>query len=325
MCTSITLESFDNYHFIGRTMDIEYDFQQSTLCIPRDYLWTNRYDKSFHHNRYAIIAMGCVVENHPLLADGMNEVGLAITALNFPTYCVYEQPNSNSISAYDVVLQLVGSCKTTQEAKQQLESCAIIDYPFNKELPLPSLHWMIYDKSGTCLVVEITKNGKKIYDNPVGVLSNAPTFDYHLMSLHRYSGLSNKNPASTLWGNYKMQGDGVGLGMMGIPGDFYSNSRFVRASCLREFSNTNKNKEKTLSNLFHILDNVAMISGVACCNNLHHTAIYTCVMSLDTGTYYYKTYDNSSWNATSFDRMNLNKKDITVFTYFNTPTIHYYK
>ncbi|WP_434101469.1 linear amide C-N hydrolase [Enterococcus faecalis] len=64
---------------------------------------------------------------------------------------------------------------------------------FSDELPLSPLHsndgcWLIKSNDRiTSIVVESTKEGLRVFDNPVGVLTNNPTFDYQYCCFPRFS------------------------------------------------------------------------------------------------------------------------------------------
>lgn len=50
----------------------------------------------------------------------------------------------------------------------------VLNTPFSDKLPLASLHWIISDSTQS-ITVESVIDGIKIYDNPVGVLTNNPS------------------------------------------------------------------------------------------------------------------------------------------------------
>ena len=56
------------------------------------------------------------------------------------------------------------------------------------KLLLP-LHASVHDASGRSIVLEFTKEGPKVYDNGPGVLTNAPTFDWHETNLRNFVNL----------------------------------------------------------------------------------------------------------------------------------------
>src|SRR5699024_1112390 len=57
-------------------------------------------------------------------------------------------------------------------------------------LPMP-FHYAVHDAQGQSLVIEFHHGQRTIYDNPVGVLTNAPQFSWHLTNLNNYTYLSN--------------------------------------------------------------------------------------------------------------------------------------
>ena len=52
---------------------------------------------------------------------------------------------------------------------------------------------MIADETGS-IVVESMADGLKIHDNPVGVLTNNPSFEMQMFNLNNYMHLSEKQP-----------------------------------------------------------------------------------------------------------------------------------
>jgi hypothetical protein len=78
-------------------------------------------------------------------------------------------------------------------------------------------------------VIEPLNKGLKIYDNPLGVVTNAPTFDWHMTNLRNYINLSATNVPAVDMGGITLAQFGQGSGLRGLPGDFTPPSRFVRA------------------------------------------------------------------------------------------------
>src|SRR5699024_8999025 len=61
--------------------------------------------------------------------------------------------------------------------------------PLAEDLPLAPLHWHIADGAGA-LVLEATREGVRLYDDPVGVLTNNPPFPLHQVNLSQYQHLT---------------------------------------------------------------------------------------------------------------------------------------
>ena len=170
-----------------------------------------------------------------------------------------------------------------------LKTIAIADIPFSAEAPNTPLHWHIADSSGS-LVAEPTAEGLKLYDDPVGVLTNNPALPFHLTNLRQYLHLTAHYPESSF--GAKLTAFGRGFGAIGLPGDFSPTSRYVRAAFLKYNSPPEKEESRRCSQLLRVLDNLAMPRGAVITDDgRQELTAYTCCMS---GTKYrYKTYYGS--------------------------------
>lgn len=283
MCTSIALrrESL----FFGRNMDIDYNFGERVVLTPESYP-LNFKSTPPCEKHYAIIGMAAVFDSYPLYADGMNENGLCIAALKFQNnahYCNSASNGKTMVAPYELIPYVLGKCRNLNEAKALLSGIDISDIPFNDNLPLSPLHWHIADNSGS-ITVERTKTGMNVYDNPSDVLTNNPPFPFHLQNLAMYSRLSPEYET----GNEEFRPFGAGFGGIGLPGDFSSASRFVRAHFLLKNSS---NEFGGTTQIFRILDNVAIPCGaVLTSEKKNHYTTYSCCMDAKNKSYFFKTY-----------------------------------
>ena len=185
---------------------------------------------------------------------------------------------------------------------------------FSEALPCSPLHWIIADRENT-ITLESTKNGIFIYDNPIGVLTNNPTFDYHMMNINNYMSLSNSEPDNNFSTELDFLCYSRGMGAMGLPGDLSSVSRFVRASFVKMNSCCGNSETESISQFFHILGAVEMPRGcLKIDDNLYEYTRYSSCCNTDKGIYYYKTYDNSSINAVNMYKENLDGKELVSYT-----------
>ena len=69
-----------------------------------------------------------------------------------------------------------------------------------------------------------------VHHDDVDVLTNQPTFDFHMENLRNYMCVSNDMAEPTTWGKAELSAWGAGVSMHGIPGDVSSPSRFVRVA-----------------------------------------------------------------------------------------------
>lgn len=327
MCTALTLTTKDGNHLFGRNMDIECSFNQEVLLVPRNFGYENVVTDKMEKTKYAMIGMGTLVDNHPLFAEGLNEKGLACAGLNFPGYAYWEEEvveGKNNIPPYDLILWILGNFETINEVKFALENVNIVRKPFREFLPLPALHWIVTDKNGDCMVIEKTKDELSLFDNTVGVLTNAPAFDWHMTHLHQYMGLSTRQPSDTKWSDQELTPLGQGMGGIGLPGDFSSPSRFVKAAFLRSNAALGDDEYSGIIEFFHILNSVAMVRGsVVTPTELDDITLYTSCMCQETGVYYYNTYNNNQINVIDMNKEDLDGTEIKIFAYKDQLVMNY--
>lgn len=325
MCTGLTLETKDGCHLFGRSMDIPLEFNQSVNFIPRNFSWKNVVTNESSKTKYAILGMATIIDEHPMFADGLNEMGLSCAGLYFGGFAEYEEDiisEKENMGPYDLILWALGNFQNLTELKDALKNLNIVNKPFSPSVPLPLLHWIVSDKSGNSIVIEKTKDKLNIFDNPIGVLTNSPPFDWHLINLRQYIGLRPKQSDNIKFINLEIAPFSQGSGAFGLPGDFTSPSRFVRATFLKNNITCIDNEAEGITGFFHILSNCSMPSGsILTTDNHNYKTIYTAAMCLETGTYYYHTYDNRQINSINLFKEDLNSKEIKSYPYRNKQSI----
>lgn len=304
MCTAITYNTKD--HYFGRNLDLEYSYKETVTITPRNcpFKFKKVNDINSH---YAIIGMAYVCDDYPLYYDAVNEMGLGMAGLNFPANADYkgEQSNKDNIASFEFIPWILSQCKNIKEAKELLNKINIINIKFNEQLPASPLHWIIADKE-TAITVECVKDGLKIYDNPVGVLTNNPTFDIHMFNLNNYMHLSTEKPNNNFSKNLNLETYCSGMGAIGLPGDLSSTSRFVKATFIKMNSISGDSESESISQFFHILGSVEQQRGcVHIREDKYETTIYSSCCNMDKGIYYYKTYENSQITGINMYKENL--------------------
>lgn len=322
MCTCFSLKTKDNY--FGRNLDLEYRFGEKVVITPREYEFKLKKEKDFK-TKYAIIGMATIAGNYPLYAEAANEKGLAIAGLHFPDNCYYEKPNINkiNITPFEITPWILGNFADTQELKAELNRLNVINLPFSENIPLTPLHWMISD-SKESIVLEQTKEGLKMYDNPVGVLTNNPPFCYHLTNLNNYLNLSVNFAENRFSSKILLETYANGMGTIGLPGDNSSASRFVRTTFNKMNSVSDEDEESSISQFFHILESAAMIRGtVLTKDNKYDITNYSCCINITKGIYYYKTYNNNQITAVKLNDKNMNSDKLDVYDLIENQQINY--
>lgn len=327
MCTGLSIKSNEGHNFFGRNMDLAYNFNQSVLIVPRNYKNENKVTGENLPCSYAIIGMGTVIDNHLAMADGMNEKGLGCAGLNFEGYAYFEEKpveGKNNIAPYDFIYWVLANYETVDEVKNAIKDIELVSIPINENTPVAMLHWMVCDKSGKSIVVERTKEGITVYDNPVGVMTNNPKFDWHLTNLNEYLYITPNHPKETKWSDKKLGALGVGAGTLGIPGDFCSASRFIRIAYIRANMPELKDDEASVTQFFNMLDYVKMVKGgVITQDGLEDLTTYTACMDQQNGIYYYRNYYNNRINAVDMHKEDLDGNEIKKFPYVMKQDFNY--
>ena len=215
MCTALSIKSDSDKVFFGRNMDLAYSFNQSPLFLPREYRYEDKATKKTETIKRAILGMGTVIDNHPAMAEAMNEKGLACAGLNFARYAYYEnelKEGKRNVTPYDFILWVLSNHDTIEEVEEDIKNIELVDIPINANTPVPTLHWMIADRSGKSIVVEKTKDRLAVHQNPVNVMTNDPTFDWHVTNLNEYMKLEPQHPKTVTWGEKELKGLGIGAG-----------------------------------------------------------------------------------------------------------------
>ena len=309
MCTAITYKTKDFY--FGRTLDYEISYGDEVTITPRNYEFNFRHKQNIK-NHYAIIGMAYVTENYPLYYEAVNEKGLGIAGLNFVGNAQYNKKikGKDNITQFEFIQWILSQSTTVKEAKKLIEKINFLDEPFSTNLPLAQLHWIISD-SIESITVEAVKDGIKIYENPVGVLTNNPTFDKQMFELNNYMNLSTKSPKNTFAKSLNLEKYSRGMGAIGLPGDLSSQSRFIRAAFVKMNSVSKEEEKESVSQFFHILNSVEQQRG--CCeldDGIFEITIYTSCCNASKGIYYYTTYDNHQITAIDMHKENLNSENL---------------
>lgn len=304
MCTAITYQTKNSY--FGRNLDLWYSYKETVTVTPRNYSFGFcRVPRMESH--YAMIGMAFVAEDYPLYYDATNEKGLSMAGLNFPGNADYKPcaEGKDNIAPFEFIPWVLGQCETISDVKELLGRINLVNINFSEELPLSPLHWIIADKE-SAITVESVKDGLKIYDNPMGVLTNNPTFDFHMFNLNNYMGLSVEEPVNRFSDKLDLKTYSLGMGAMGLPGDLSSASRFVKAAYTKLNSVSGDSDAESISQFFQILDSVVQQKGcVHLGDDKYEFTIYSSCCNADRGVYYYRTYENSRITGVDMNKENL--------------------
>lgn len=311
MCTAVSFKTKD--HYFGRNLDLEYSYNEAVTITPRNFTLPFREAKTFR-NHFAMIGMATIADNYPLYYDATNEHGLSMAGLNFPGNAVYLSPvdGKDNIAPFEFIPWILCQCQSVAQARILLDKINLINTQFNDKYPQTPLHWIISDKSES-IVIEPTQFGINIFDDPVGVLTNNPPFEYHMHNLSNYLNITREEPVNRFSEKIALTAYSRGMGSIGLPGDLSSGSRFIKAAFTKLNSVCGNDENSSVSQFFHILTAVEQQRGCVCINNAFELTLYSSCCNTDKGIYYYTTYENRQISAVHLNHNNLNNKELISY------------
>lgn len=320
MCTAISLNSND--HYFGRNLDFEYDFGSKIIITPRNFRF-QFYNGSNTDHHYAMIGMAIETNDYPLYFDATNEAGLSMAGLNFPDNAYYFEPDDQCqcITSYELIPWILCNCRSIEDCVALCKNLRIVNVPFNEKYKLTPLHWIVSDKTKT-IVIESTRDGLKVYDDPYGVLTNNPPFPYHMYNISNYMNVTAAEITNHFAPNKSIKPYSRGMGAIGLPGDNSSASRFIRAAFTKLNSEYKIDEHSSIIQFFHILNSVYQINGCTQVGNDYEKTLYSSCCNTDKGIYYYTTYENPQITAVHMHNVNLNQDSLITIPLNKTLHIH---
>jgi len=307
-CTTIALEAKDGAVVCGRTMEWgTFDLNSRVVIVPRGYKFVSQTPDGragfTWQTRYGAVGLDVVEKDY--LNDGMNEKGLVVTALWHPGFAEYQQydPAQASISMgpCDLANYMLTQFATMEEVREGLKKVRVVPIPepVLGNIP-PPMHFMVTDQTGKAIVVEYLNHELKVFDNPLRVMTNAPSFDWHMTNLRNFINLSPFPIPEKKIGDLTFDPIGAGSGLLGIPGDYTPPSRFVRAVAYTQIARKTPDGPETIYEVFRILDNFNLPLGSAegpdarpdLLKGMRSSTIWTTAADTKNLVYYYHTQHN---------------------------------
>lgn len=323
-CTGITIKPKDGSVIFGRTLEFAQDLHSNIIIVPRnkDYVGTAPDQKQGLHwsSKYGIVGMNAF--GLPIIADGINEKGLHVGIFYFPDYAQYQAVSakdiSKTISPIEVPLYLLGNCTTVDEVTAKIKQLKVGNVLMPQMGGVPPFHYIATDATGKSVVLEYVKGELNIHQNPLGVFTNAPTFDWHMTNLGNYVNLLTNNIAKIEIEGQPIQGLGQGSGMLGLPGDFTPPSRFVRAVAFSASVFPVQTAREGVLQVFHVLNQFDIPKGAARGDKNGKVSadytMWTAVSDLKNQNYYFRTYDDSTIRMVNLNSVDLNATEIKTIS-----------
>ncbi len=304
-CTGIVIQTENGVTIPARTMEFGFDIQSKVMVIPKGIPLTflssmENKDGYKMTTKYGFVGMNAVGKN--IVADGVNEAGLYLGVFYFTNFAVYDkltdENQSKAISSEEMGNYILGSFATVEEAIEGLKKITVVGSYIEAIKGEAPLHYAITDKSGRSVVVEYSAKGLNIYENTVHAVCNNPTYDWHLTNLRNYVNLAPENTKGFELNGKMYTPLAEGSGMIGLPGDFTSSSRFIRATAAVNTSLPSKDEEEGIFRAFHILNTFDIPKGLVRQKEENGVftdyTIWTSAVDTKNLVYYYKTYKNQA-------------------------------
>ncbi|QQM31818.1 choloylglycine hydrolase family protein [Martelella lutilitoris] len=334
-CTGITLTAEDGDVVRARTMEFNVDLDASVILVPRG---TQRTGETPDGKtglgwdaKYASI--GANPMGLPYLVDGVNEKGLSMGLFYFAQAAEYQpykpEEAGKTMASWQLGSYILDNFATVDEVKAALSDIVVapvIFKQFNMVLPV---HFVVTDASGETIVIEYVGGTLQVSDNPLGTFTNNPPFDWHMTNLQNYVNLGVDNVPPQKLGDVTIEGLGQGTGLLGMPGDFTSPSRFVRAAIYSHGVEASASGNDAIFQAFHILNNFDIPRGVAReeekdehGNTVSDYTQWTSAVDTANKRFFFRTYENSDIRFVDLMKQDLDASGIKTWTMDGYETAH---
>ncbi|MGZ8400267.1 MAG: linear amide C-N hydrolase [Methyloceanibacter sp.] len=271
-CTGISLKAGDGAAIRGRTLEFGFPMQSKVLVVPAGQELSGTLPDGgkglVYKSRYAFVGANAL--GLPAILDGINDQGLSVGLFFFPRYAKYaevtDENKSRAIAPQEFGVWALANFATVDEVREAVKNIVVVPTPApglgSPQGAVAGAHFFLQDKSGKSLVVEPVDGTLKLHDAPLGVMTNAPTYDWHMTNLSNYINLSVKDIDRAKVGGVTVPAFGSGSGLLGLPGDFTPPSRFVRAVVYSQSAVPNQTANEAVLAAFHILNQFDIPKGV---------------------------------------------------------------
>jgi choloylglycine hydrolase len=273
-CTGGALTAADGSVVVGRTLEFGKPLDSQIAVWPAGSKFvgsSNRGQGLSYRSRHGFVG-ATVAQYSDMILDGLNEKGLNVGLFYFPGFAQYttdaKARPARTLAPAQLGTWLLTNFATVEEVRAGLNNVDVTAQVISLLGEVPDVHFKVQDASGKSIVIEPREGRLLVHDNPSRVLTNSPTFPWHITNLTNYLTTSSAYPAPLTLGapgagQTKLTPFGMGAGGFGLPGDFSPPSRFVRMVFLTHNAKQTPNSRAAVSSLFHILNNFDIPLGAA--------------------------------------------------------------
>jgi choloylglycine hydrolase len=311
-CTGISLKAADGSNVVARTVEwADSQMQCGYVVVPRGHAQQSYTPAGANGMVFKSLYgyVGIYTEYEPFVVEGVNEAGLSAGLFFFPKYGQYAPyvaaHNDNTICDMQFVSWVLSQFETIDQVKEAVKKVNIVTL----DSKIGAVHWRLTEPSGKMVVLEIVNGTPRFYDNSLGVIANAPGFQWHMTNLSNYINLQpGTDDNKELTKSIILSSLGHGSGMLGLPGDLTSPSRFVRAAFFKATAPVCDTGFEAVTQSFHILNNFDLPIGVQLPSGkvpkgMQSATQFTAAVDQKNMRLYYRTSLNS--NIRCIDLMNI--------------------
>jgi choloylglycine hydrolase len=303
-CTGIRLVAKDGGVVPGRTLEFGFDLKSDVLVIPKGAKLTGSTPDGgkgmAYTTKYGMVGANAV--GLPVIVDGINDQGLYVGIFYFPGYASYPELSpdnaAQAMAPHEYANWLLGNFANLDEVRANFDKVSLVPVVVDAIKQAPPVHFVIHDRSGKSIVIEPVDQRLKLHENPLGVMSNSPTFDWHMTNLRNYINLTATNVPPVELSDLKLAQFGQGSGMHGLPGDYTPPSRLVRAVAFTQAALPSQTAPEAVLAAFHILNAFDIPDGAVRDDSegvVHADyTLWTSVADLKNLKWYFRTHNDQS-------------------------------
>lgn len=331
-CTIFRMKAKDGNITLARSMEFGVDLKYDLIVVPRNLpfyspspvskmgvKWSNK-------NGYmGVASMGMNFG----ISDGINEKGLAISVLWYESDMQYQTvaPADSGKALAQAIYPdwVLGNFSTVDEVKSATTKMRVFSYSDTSKMKMAlTVHFIVYDAQGGCIVVEYDKGQCNIYDNPIGIMTNSPSLPWQYTNLRQYIGFENVNPIPIKFGGFTFSPTGHGDGMMGIPGDYTPPSRFLRLAMFERFVTRPDNASANLILCQHVINSFSIPFGIIVDKDAKGNIVsnestqWVTFRDLTNRIFYFKTYENPTIRKIDLKALDFSAKAIQRISMYGT-------
>ncbi|NDD57850.1 MAG: linear amide C-N hydrolase [Chlamydiae bacterium] len=269
-CTAFQLKSLQEDQIYCRSLEFADLLNSEILLVGRGISFIGSTGSNEEglawKSKFGFIGINSIFERK-YVCDGMNEKGLIASALFLPGFAQYQELDAQkfpkTIGYWQLPSYILSTCASIQEVKNLIPNLIVGNLPMpNYEEKIMPLHFYFSDSLGNTLVVEYVDGKCYQWQNTLGVLTNSPPFAWHIFNLSNYINLSSFNVPKLKLQNMEIHNPSQGSGLLGLPGDYTSASRFVKAALFSQWAAKQPTALETVKMGFHILNTFDIFDGI---------------------------------------------------------------